>query len=58
MKISIKDAAALLGMAQQTLRIGLQRGLFPFGVAIPTSKNRYTYNITKERLDKYIKGEL
>lgn len=54
MKISIKDAAALLGMAQQTLRIGLQRGLFPFGVAIPTSKNRYTYNITKERLDKYI----
>ena len=53
----VSEAAKKLGMNVQTLRLGLQQGLFPFGVAIKTSENRYTYKIFTERLEKYLGGE-
>ena len=43
-------------MSTQTLRLALQQGLFPFGVAIKTSPNRYTYAIFEKRLEKYLEG--
>ena len=52
----VSDAAKKLGMNTQTLRLALQQGLFPFGVAIHTSQNRYTYYINEARLEKYIAG--
>lgn len=58
MKYSTKEAAKKLGIAEQTLRIGLQHNQFPFGVAIETKPGKYTYWISEERLEKYIKGEL
>ena len=53
----VEDAAKKLQMNPQTLRLALQQGLFPFGVAVKTSENRYTYKIFDNRLEKYLKGE-
>lgn len=53
----VSEAAKKLGMSTQTLRLGLRQRLFPFGEAILTSEKRYTYFISEERLEKYMKGE-
>lgn len=50
------EAAKKLGMNTQTLRLALQQRLFPFGVAVKTSENRYTYYINEKRLEKYLEG--
>ena len=52
----VSEAAELLKMNPQTLRLGLQQGKFDFGVAIKTSKYRYTYYICEKRLEHYING--
>ena len=52
----VSDAAKELGMNTQTLRLALQQGLFPFGVAVKTSENRYTYYINRTRLENYMEG--
>jgi hypothetical protein len=52
----VSEAAKKLGMNTQTLRLALQQRLFPFGVAVKTSENRYTYKIFPERLEKYLEG--
>ena len=53
----VSEAAKQIGMSPQTLRLGLQQKLFPFGEAVRTSENRYTYHINKEALKKYMEGE-
>lgn len=57
MRVTIKEAATRLGIPEQCLRVGLQQDKFPFGHAIKTSENRYTYYIHRGRLYEYI-GEL
>ena len=52
----VSEAAKKVGMSPQTLRLALQQGVFPFGVAIKTSSNRYTYKIFPMRLEQYLKG--
>ena len=52
----VEDAAKRLKMNPQTLRLALQQGLFPFGVAVKTSPNRYTYKIFPQRLERYLDG--
>ena len=52
----VSDAARLLGMNTQTLRLALQQGLFDFGVAVLTSEKRYTYYINEIRLKAYLEG--
>ena len=52
----VEEAAKLLEMSPQTLRLALQQQLFDFGVAIKTSPKRYTYYINKGRLEKYLGG--
>jgi hypothetical protein len=52
----VEEAAKRLEMNPQTLRLALQQGLFPFGVAVKTSENRYTYKIFENRLEKYLEG--
>ncbi len=51
----VSEAAKKLGMNTQTLRLALQQ-LFPFGVAVKTSENRYTYKIFTKRLERYLEG--
>lgn len=52
--MKVDEAARLLGTT--TVRIGLQQGVFPFGVAFKTAENRkhYTYIIYPEKLKEYV----
>ena len=52
----VSEAATKLGMNTQTLRLALQQRLFPFGVAVKTSENRWTYYINPARLERYLEG--
>lgn len=48
-RVSVEDAAKMLGMNHATVRKGLQQGVFPWGYAIKTSENRWTYFINAKR---------
>lgn len=48
-KLDVVDAAKLLGMNSNTVRKGLQQRVFPWGYAIRTSENRWTYFINAKR---------
>ena len=50
--VPVKDAAELLGMSAQFVRIGLQRGILPFGSAVKLS-TRWTYYVSLARLYEY-----
>lgn len=54
--MTIIEAAKRLEINPQTLRLALQQRLFPFGVAVKTSENRYTYKIFETRLERYLDG--
>ena len=53
----VQEVAKKMGMNPQTLRLGLRQRLFPFGEAIKTSDNRYTYYLNRERFEKYLRGD-
>jgi len=53
-KLTVDEAAAIMQIHPQTLRIGLQRGQFDFGTAI--QRKRWVYWISTERFIKYMKG--
>lgn len=48
-RLLVEDAAKLLGMGTQTVRDGLQQGVFPWGYAIKTGENRWVYFINATR---------
>lgn len=48
-RLDVVKAARLLGMNHDTVRKGLQQGVFPWGYAIHTSENRWTYFINAKR---------
>lgn len=52
-KISVKEAADLLGVSQQFIRIGLQTGRIPIGTAVKMS-TRWCYYINEKQLADYI----
>ena len=52
-KITVNEVADALGVSPQSVRIGLQRGVFPFGAAVKTS-SKYTYIIYEKKLNEYI----
>ena len=54
MKISVKDAAARLGVSQQFIRIGIRSGALPIGTAVKMS-SVWTYYITAEAVEEYKK---
>lgn len=51
--ISVKEAAKIMGKSEQFVRIGLQRGLLPFGQAIKMS-SIYTYYISPKLFEEYV----
>lgn len=55
MKMSVKEAASLMGKSIQFVRIGLQDGRFPFGSAVKLS-SRWSYHISPELFYEYING--
>lgn len=54
-RVTVAEAAEKLGVSQQFIRIGLQRKVLPFGIAVKMS-NRYTYHISRKLLEEYING--
>lgn len=54
--ISVKEAAEILGVSQQFVRIGLQQGTLPIGTAVKMS-SRWTYHISPKLLKEYV-GEI
>lgn len=55
-RISVQEAAKLMGATEQFIRVGLQRGLFPWGHAVQISRKRYTYYIYRKQLLNAIEG--
>lgn len=55
MRLSVDEAAKIMGVSKPYIRIGLQRGLLPFGTAVKMSGNRYTYFISKNRFYEYLR---
>lgn len=51
--IPIYVAAELMGVSKQFIRIGLQRGLLPFGTAMRIGGSRYTYYISPQKFEEY-----
>ena len=55
-RVTVSEAAKILGVSAQFIRIGLQRGRLPIGSAVRMS-SKWTYHISPERLRKYIEGD-
>lgn len=51
--MSVKEAAKLLNKSEQFVRIGLQRGILPFGYAVKMS-SKWTYHISAHKLFEYL----
>ncbi len=47
--IGVQEAAQLIGLPEQAIRIGLQQKIFPWGYAIKR-KNSYAYYINADKL--------
>lgn len=56
-KISVKEAARCMGKSDQFVRIGLQRGLLPFGNAVPGTGNNWNYYINPTKFREYVGAE-
>jgi hypothetical protein len=52
--VNVSEAARLMGVSQQFVRVGLQRGILPFGCAIQISNKKYTYFISRSKLLEYV----
>ena len=53
--MTVKEVAEMLGTTECTVRIGLQQGVFPFGVAFKTKpeNKQYKYVIYPELVRQY-----
>lgn len=51
-QLSLKQAAALLGVDKVTVGKGLQQGVFPWGYGVKTSANRWRYIINADRFSQ------
>lgn len=51
-KITVQEAAAVLHVSQQFVRIGMQERVLPIGTALKMS-SKWTYNITEGKLAEY-----
>ena len=52
--VSVLEAARIMGVSQQFVRVGLQQGILPFGCAIQITKKKYTYFISRAKLAEYV----
>ena len=52
MRITVSQAAQILNVSEQFIRIGLQTGKLPIGSAVKMS-SRWTYHISEHLLDQY-----
>jgi len=56
-RVKIKEAAKILAVSEQFVRVGIQRGTLPIGSAVKINNStKFTYHIPRERLETYLKG--
>lgn len=53
--VSVVKAAEILGKSPQFVRVALQQGILPIGVAVKMS-SIWTYHISPKKLNEYIGG--
>ena len=53
-KLTVKQAAAIMDVTPRLLQMGLQQGRFPFGVGV--EMDSWVYWISSERFIKYMTG--
>jgi hypothetical protein len=51
--VPVVEAAKMLGISQQSVRIALQTGVAPFGFAVK-NKTVFSYHISPKKLAEYI----
>lgn len=51
-KLLPEQVAKVMGLSKETVRTGLQQGVFSWGYAIHTSKNRWVYFINKRKFEE------
>ena len=54
MRVTVKDAAKIMGVSEQFIRIGLQQNRLPIGTAVKMS-SVWTYYISAELIENYTK---
>lgn len=52
--LTVNECAEILNIGEQTLREALKQGKFPFGVAVKTTEKRWTFWISKNKVEEYI----
>ena len=53
-RLTVKEVAQLMGKSQQYIRVGLQRGLLPFGIAFKMENSSfYSYYISPKLFFEY-----
>lgn len=52
--ITVKEAAQLMSVGPQFVRVGIQQGVLPFGSAVKINGDRYTYYISPSKLAEYV----
>ena len=56
-RVTVLEASKILEVSQQYIRMGLQKGILPFGTAVQISGKKWTYHISRKLLDDYIGGK-
>lgn len=51
-RIKVSDAARLMGVSEQFIRIGMQRGTLPIGQAVKMS-SKWTYYISPKLFEQF-----
>ena len=58
---TVEEVAAVFHKTPETIRVGLQQRVFPWGYAIQTSEGRWSYIINRKRFEQIemveLKGE-
>lgn len=54
--MKVSECAKVLGKLPQFVRVGLQRGILPFGYAIKMS-SKWTYHISEAKVYEYLGKE-
>ena len=53
-RLTVREAADLLGASPSFIRRGLQQGRFPWGYAVK-NRTRWSYYINKRRMEKCLR---
>jgi hypothetical protein len=56
-RMTVKEAAKLMEVTEQYIRIGLQQGVFPWGYVVKAS-SQYTYFINRQKFLEHEKIQI